>query len=233
MLSATFGTALQREVRSFLGTPDEMRRTSDAYFSSIHYRLPIISQPRFHKNFPRLFTPSGIDFTTLCLCMKLVHTSPSQQTASETDAKSPHYLLAKSSICLLEATGFVTLDAIQSRLLLVLYEVGHGLYPAASVSIGSCARLARHAGLSRDFWQAQEATVTTADLEERRRIWWAIHNFDRYVFFPTLPLETGLSAPQLLGNNSNHVYQIHCSLWGRCDTCFRRCYTRYLFAFRP
>lgn len=160
-----------------------MRRTSNAYFSSIHYRLPIISEPRFHKNFPRLFTPSGIDFTTLCLCMKLIHTSPSQQAVGETDAKSQHYLLAKSSIGLLEAAGFVTLDTLQSRLLLILYEVGHGIYPAASVSIGSCARLARHVGLSRDFWHAQKAAVTTADAEERRRTWWAIHNLDRYIFF--------------------------------------------------
>ncbi|EHK50918.1 hypothetical protein TRIATDRAFT_3613, partial [Trichoderma atroviride IMI 206040] len=173
------------EVRSFLGTPDEMRRISNAYFGSIHYRLPIISEPRFNKNFPTLFTPSGIDFTTLCLCMKLVHTSPSQQVVGETEAVSPHYLLAKSSIGLLEATGLVTLDAIQSRLLLVLHEVGHGIYPAASVSIGSCARLARHAGLSKDFWHAQKAAITTADAEERRRTWWAIHNLDRYVFFPT------------------------------------------------
>ncbi|KAL7895535.1 fungal-specific transcription factor domain-containing protein [Trichoderma sp. SZMC 28014] len=181
ILNATFGVALQREVRSFLGTPDEMRRTSNAYFSSIHYRLPIISEPRFHKNFPRLFTPSGIDFTTLCLCMKLIHTSPSQQAVGETDAKSQHYLLAKSSIGLLEAAGFVTLDTLQSRLLLILYEVGHGIYPAASVSIGSCARLARHVGLSRDFWHAQKAAVTTADAEERRRTWWAIHNLDRFI----------------------------------------------------
>lgn len=159
-----------------------MRRTSDAYFGSIHYRLPIISESRFNQNFPTLFNPATIDFTTLCLCMKLVHTSPSQQAVGETDAVSPSYLIAKSSIGLLEATGFLTLDAIQSRLLLVLYEVGHGIYPAASVSIGSCARLARHAGLSRDFWHAQEAAVTTSDAEERRRTWWAIHNLDRYVF---------------------------------------------------
>lgn len=178
---ATFGTALQTEVRSFLGTPDEVRRTANAYFSSIHYRLPIISEPGFYENLSRLFTPSGIDFTTLCLCMKLIHKSPLQQAAGETDTVSSHYLIAKRSIGFLEATGVVTLHAIQSRLLLVLYEVGHGIYPAASVSIGSCARLARNAGLSRDSWHSQEATGTSGDAEERKRTWWAVHNLDRYV----------------------------------------------------
>lgn len=114
--------------------------------------------------------------------MKLVYTSPSQQAVGEADAVSSHYLIANSSIGILEATGNVTLNAIQSRLLLVLYEVGHVIYPAASISIGSCSRLARNAGLSRDFWHSQEVTVTTADAEERKRTWWAVHNLDRYVF---------------------------------------------------
>ncbi|KAL6901142.1 fungal-specific transcription factor domain-containing protein [Trichoderma evansii] len=180
-LSTTFGTALQREARSFLGTPDEVRRIANAYFSSIHYRLPIISESRFYENWSRLFTPSGIDFTILCLCMKLIYKSPSQQAVGQTDTVSSHYITAKSSIGFLEAAGFDTINVIQSRLLLVLYEIGHGIYPAASVSIGSCARLARNAGLVRNSWHCQETTVTTADAEERKRTWWAVHNIDRFI----------------------------------------------------
>ncbi|KAL7911364.1 fungal-specific transcription factor domain-containing protein [Trichoderma velutinum] len=175
ILNATFGTALQKEARSILGTPDEVHQTANVYFSSIHHRLPIISESRFHENLPRLFVPSGIDFTTLCLCMKLIQQNPVQQNARTGDITSPHYLVAKSSIGFLEAAGFDTLDAIQSRLLLVLYEIGHGIYPAASVSIGSCARLARNVGLGRDSWRSQDT-----DVEEKKRTWWAVHNLDRF-----------------------------------------------------
>ncbi|KAL7803003.1 fungal-specific transcription factor domain-containing protein [Trichoderma afarasin] len=174
-LNATFGTALQKETRSILRTPDEVRQTASTYFSSVHRRLPIISESRFHENLSRLFVPSGIDFTTLCLCMKLIQQNPVQQNARTRDISSPHYLVAKSSIGFLEAAGFDTLDAIQSRLLLALYEIGHGIYPAASVSIGSCARLARNLGLSRDSWRSQDT-----DVEERKRTWWAVHNLDRF-----------------------------------------------------
>jgi hypothetical protein len=231
MLSATFETALQREVCSFIGTADEVRRTSNAFFSSVHHRLPIISESRFHKNLPRLFTPSGLDFTTLCMCMKLVLTNPSRQAIGEIDAASPHYLLAKSSISSLEAVGFISLNAIQARLLLVLYELGHGIFPAASISIGGCARLARNAGLSRDFWQSQKAASTTADAEERKRTWWALHNLDRY-FFPSVPPKNGASTSKSIDDNSYRLQQIYCSLRGRCDTRFRRRYTSHLFAFR-
>lgn len=107
--------------------------------------------------------------------MKLIQQNPVQQNVRTRDISSPHYLVAKSSIGFLEAAGFDTLDAIQSRLLLALYEIGHGIYPAASVSIGSCARLARNLGLSRDSWRSQDT-----DVEERKRTWWAVHNLDRY-----------------------------------------------------
>ncbi|KAL6691743.1 hypothetical protein J3F84DRAFT_161505 [Trichoderma pleuroticola] len=175
ILNATFGTALQKEARSILGTPDEVRQTASTYFGSVHQRLPIISESRFRENLSRLFVPSGIDFTTLCMCMKLIQQNPVQKNIRTGDITSPQYLVAKSSIGFLEAAGFDTLDAIQSRLLLALYEIGHGIYPAASISIGSCARLARNIGLSRDSWLLQDI-----DVEERKRTWWAVHNFDRF-----------------------------------------------------
>lgn len=38
---------------------------------------------------------------------------------------------------LLEAAGLNSLDLIRSRLVLTLFEVGHGLYPAAFISFGA------------------------------------------------------------------------------------------------
>ncbi|KAL7934932.1 fungal-specific transcription factor domain-containing protein [Trichoderma chlorosporum] len=181
ILNTTFGTTIQREARSILGTPDEVRQAASHYFSSVHERLPILSESRFHENLPRLFVPSGIDFTILCLCMKLIHQNPLQHTTGTKDAASSHYFVAKSSIGFLEAAGFETLNVVQSRLLLALYEIGHMIYPAASISNGSCARMARNAGLSRDSWLSQEAAGGIANPEERKRTWWAVHNLDRYI----------------------------------------------------
>ncbi|RAO70459.1 uncharacterized protein BHQ10_006471 [Talaromyces amestolkiae] len=91
------------------------------------------------------------------------------------------YTTVKTSISLLEATGCNSLDTIQCRLLLVLYEMGHGIYPAASISIGACARAARNLGLHPGSSEAAEPTSMEVIEEERRRTWWAVHNLDRFI----------------------------------------------------
>lgn len=48
----------------------------------------------------------------------------------------------KSFLGLLDALGKNTLSLLQARLLVVLYEMGHGLYPAAYISIGAIVRAA-------------------------------------------------------------------------------------------
>lgn len=180
ILDTPFGALLQREALNILSTPDEVRQIAATYFSSTHARLPMISESRFYDNISKLFTPAGIDFTVLCLCIKLIQIFPPQQITVTVDMASSHYHAAKSGISVLEATGHGSLTAIQSRLLVVLYEMGHGLYPAASVSIGACARLLRNIGLGSDSSHLQGDTSIGVDAEERKRTWWAVHNLDRY-----------------------------------------------------
>jgi hypothetical protein len=97
------------------------------------------------------------------------------------------YVMVKSVVSLLEATGYNTLNTVQCRIVVAFYEMGHGLYPAASVSIGGCARLAIAVGLNRSKEQDMLSDDEIIEEEERRRTWWAIVNLDRYVplLFPS------------------------------------------------
>lgn len=52
------------------------------------------------------------------------------------------YLSLKSWIAVLEGRGMNSLDFVNSRTLLVLFEVVHGNFPAAYISIGSLFRAA-------------------------------------------------------------------------------------------
>lgn len=168
---------MRTEALTILGSPDRVYEMSRIYFASTHYKLPVISQARFYKSLPGLFVSGAADFIVLCLCMHLVQQTPSLPTDSMV---SSLYTTVKTSISLLEATSCNSLDTIQCRLLLVLYEMGHGLYPAASISIGACARAARNLGLHPGSSEAAEPTSTKVVDEERRRTWWAVHNLDRY-----------------------------------------------------
>jgi len=71
---------------------------------------------------------------------------------------------------------------VQARLLVSLYEMGHGIHPAASISIGACARTARALGLNKKLFQrAQGDHASRLRAEEEKRVWWALLNLDRFI----------------------------------------------------
>lgn len=168
---------------SIIGSSDHMQEVSRIYFSSTHHKLAMISEKNFSKRLPNLFVTADRSFITLCLCMLLVQGDPQLPTRT---AVTSLYVTAKSYISFLESTGRYSVNTIQSMLLVTLYEVGHGIYPAASVSIAGCARGARNIGLHRTKTRRHfmNASVIDVDeIEEKRRTWWAIHNLDRCVYY--------------------------------------------------
>jgi hypothetical protein len=81
---------------------------------------------------------------------------------------------------ILESTGSLSTRLLQSRVLISLYEFGHGIHPAAYLSIGHCARL----GLALDFHntpQISDDRRTWISSEEKQRTWWAVIILDRFV----------------------------------------------------
>jgi hypothetical protein len=60
-----------------------------------------------------------------------------------------------------------------------LYEIGHGIYPAAYLSIGSCIRYGGALGVNLAIEDIATKSQDDVDSEERRRSWWAILVLDR------------------------------------------------------
>jgi hypothetical protein len=165
------------EAIKFLETLDKAQWMATAYFTTIHLRIPIVSRLRFFERLPSLFTGSRADFTALCLCVFLVQQSPSQK---ELSMHSSLYVTSKGIISLLESTGYQSLEVIQCRILLSFYEMGHGIYPAALISIGACAKAARALGLNRKTFQPEGSEEPARiELEEQKRAWWGVVVLDR------------------------------------------------------
>lgn len=57
------------------------------------------------------------------------------------------YLLAKQCFHFVEGQSVISLRMLQAALLLSLYELGNGIYPAAFLTIGHCARLGHALGI--------------------------------------------------------------------------------------
>ncbi|RFU36208.1 hypothetical protein B7463_g86, partial [Scytalidium lignicola] len=155
-----------------------------AYFSTIHSWMPFISKLRVQQIVTgnQEFAP---DFALLLLCMKVLVTNSAAESAS---MKTSLYRLAKHFYSTLEEAEIVTLRMLQSLVLLSLYEIGHGILPAAYFTVGNAARMAQVVGIqSKD--QSREVlgfSSTFSEAEERRRTWWSILILDRFVLLGRL-----------------------------------------------
>jgi hypothetical protein len=173
---STVDISVSTEGKKILGTVEDVRRTALKYFNSIYRRMPILSKSKYLEHLPSLYTAPQADFITLCLCLCLVVQYPQEGLSMQTSL----YVMVKNYISLLEATGFLTLSVIQSRVLISFYEMGHGMLPAASISIGACARAARALGLNKKAFQTvKDDDAARIRAEEEKRVWWAIICLDR------------------------------------------------------
>ncbi|KAH8809427.1 hypothetical protein F5884DRAFT_858927 [Xylogone sp. PMI_703] len=176
-------------IEELLGGDSSIRETVSTYFETVHGWMAIIPKKQFHIQQLNPLSQRRLEATLLLLCMKLIVWLP---TAGREDAKTTTlYKAAKSFHSELEITGTCSLKVLQAGILIALYEFGHGIYPAAYLSIGACARY----GIGYGF--DDEGAVTNdshnwVEVEERKRTWWAVLILDRCVTIgnPTRVLAT-------------------------------------------
>jgi hypothetical protein len=158
----------------------------DGYEATIHHWLPMLSLKRLRQDANSLATTSqgSVDvliFLALeALSSQNVITSSGNNTLPQSNSA---YLRVKHYSFAAEAGGAITIRLIQTIALLALYEFGHGIYPAAYLTIGQAVRLATMVGLQSQK-QAKQLFVdadTWTLCEEQRRTWWTILMLDRSV----------------------------------------------------
>jgi hypothetical protein len=91
-------------------------------------------------------------------------------------------MLVKSSIAISEAANLHSLEIVQSRLLVSLFEFGHAIDPAAFISLAATARAAVAIGLNKEINKpCSDNLPTCSKKEEGSRVWWGIVMLDRYI----------------------------------------------------
>lgn len=164
-----------------LGSLERVTRVCELYFLSTHPKFPILSEAKIVQGLPSLFSTARMDFVALCLCILLVQQRPLGRGPAPNAA--PIYSLAKICVSSLEAAGTYSIEVAQSKLLIVMYEVGHGIFPAASVSMGSCARSVKYLGFPADWSPSQKLKDQEGENQAAR---WMAHNLDRYAAYTRL-----------------------------------------------
>jgi hypothetical protein len=178
------------------------------HFATTQSWMPIISKRKIYHELGDDQSRSQSDFIILLYSMKLLMWWPPDM-GSDRYPKSGGRTAAYSIVIQLlneaEGAGILTLQLLQAKIFVCLYELGHGIYPAAYLSVGACARYAMALGIdgTNEVFRSNQVT-DPMDLEEMRRCWWAIIILDRLVTFHSqiatrLPALTILHDAQTLG----------------------------------
>jgi hypothetical protein len=163
-------------IKSEIGDHAQTSLIATQYFSTVHQWMPIVSKQRFYDQHVNPLNVLGADVALLYLSMKLITWSPSPENPNPL---SQTYLAARQFSDSIDMSVTLTLTALQSFILIALYEIGHAIYPAATLSVGACAEYAIALGLG---WRTASWNIeylTWVELEERRRVWWAVVILER------------------------------------------------------
>lgn len=170
------------EVSSLIGDTSSIREIANTFFSTIHFWLPIVFKKGFFVSMLSPWTQRQTELSLLTLCMKLCNTAPSEDEGPNNFL----YRTAKRFHHEVETAGILSSHVLQAGLLIALYEMGHAMYPAAYLTVGACSRY----GLALGLYNNCSPTSANDDLEirghrswneveENRRVWWAVLIFDR------------------------------------------------------
>lgn len=161
-----------------VGDVSAVRYAAVKYFKSIHVYFPIISELSFYERLAGTFEEPCAKFSLLSLSLALVTTVPPGKDKLETFTSL--YILVKSSIGIVEAANINSLEIVQARVLVSLFEFGHGM-PAAFISIAATVRAAVAIGLNQTIEKpCTDVSTPCSQLEEGLRVWWGIVMLDRY-----------------------------------------------------
>lgn len=158
------------EISLLLGNEADIDYIKSHYFHTIHTWMPIISKIRLDRLMERTRGSTRADTALLLLCMKLVQ-----------DTALPKlYTTTARFLYSLQTKRILTLRIVQAGLLLSVYELGHGIFPSAFITVGHSARSAVALGLHNKLApQLAGRPRSWMDWEERQRVWWMVVILDR------------------------------------------------------
>lgn len=163
-----------KDVTDMVGTTSSIHATAKTFFQKVHLWMPIISKSRFYQHLLHPLSQRQTELSLLVLSMRLI-------SSSFSSSDDLTYQTAKRLYSETVSAGILSIDILQAGLLIALYEVGHAIYPAAFLSVGTCARYGVALEVDKAISHSELPHLPWNDVEERRRVWWAILVLDRSV----------------------------------------------------
>jgi hypothetical protein len=166
--------SITKPVANLVGSVSDIHATAQVFFQTIHIWMPIVSKKQFHETLLERLAFRRPETFLLVLAMKLC-------SSRAMVARSMLYRTVKQFYFDIESSGRLSVQVLQAAVLIALYELGHGIYPAVIISAGNCARVGLLLGIDRYLTtRGPIPGVPWIEHEERRRVWWMIIVLDRY-----------------------------------------------------
>ena len=156
---------------------EDLEAMCSAYFDTVNACLPIICKKRFLGGLEAFDTTSHASLALLLLSMKLLMQYPDPDEGP----RNSIYWTCRQFYAQVEDMPLLSLGLLQAKILIALYEIGHGIFPAGCLSVAHAARLGKLMGLHdrKRATQLFKPTATWSGREEERRVWWAVLILDR------------------------------------------------------
>jgi hypothetical protein len=171
------GHSVPAHISQLLGA--DANAICEPYFSSIDAWFPFVSRKRLNQGIQASLPTETPGLALLLLCMKLVTDAP--QLSNIPAVESTLYRASRNYLNTMEEASPMSLHVFQSLVLIALYEIGHGIFPAAYLTVGRAARLGLLRGVHdrKNSTQLFQTPQTWTYWEEERRIWWAVSILER------------------------------------------------------
>ncbi|KAH8804461.1 hypothetical protein F5884DRAFT_796092 [Xylogone sp. PMI_703] len=161
-------------VDGLVGSISDIHATANIHFDAVHTWMPIVSKQLFFEHLPNRLFQRRAELYLLTLSMKLC------STLGVTTPRTVLYRAVKELYFDIETSGVLSIQVLQSGILIALYEMGHAMYPACLLSIANCARYGTALGINETVNGTAVRQVPWIEEEEYRRVWWAIVILDRF-----------------------------------------------------
>ncbi|KAL4886863.1 hypothetical protein BJY04DRAFT_212834 [Aspergillus karnatakaensis] len=144
------------------------------YFGHIHPWLSVIHEHTFRERASELGNAPKAEIALIFLVMLLV-LKGSQMAGSCNQL----YSVCRYLFSFIQNSHGPSVGLVQAGLLLAVFELGSGLHYAASLRIGTCARLGYILQLNIQTMPTQQTSLIEA--EESRRLWLGVYMVDRLI----------------------------------------------------
>ncbi|KAJ0417522.1 hypothetical protein BJY00DRAFT_200626 [Aspergillus carlsbadensis] len=132
---------VQSHVLTIVGDDEAIAFSAAVFFSTVHPWFPIANRASYYNGLSGVCSERPPVLSLLTLCIHLLGMPPTNGAMSS--QMKGLYILATGLVASFTGVEISSLELLQARILLSLFEVGHGMYDAANISMGANHRAAR------------------------------------------------------------------------------------------